>query len=437
MHITNWGKYPTVNGRLHPLRNFALDAYPSWIPRGMGRSYGDASLAEHMVNTLSCNRFLAFDEENGILHCEAGVTYEEILRFFIPKGWFPPVTPGTKFVSIGGALAADVHGKNHHVSGSISQYTLGIELQIPSGEVILCTPEENEDIFWATMGGMGLTGIIRTAWITLIPIESSLIRMTTVRARNLEEILKLFEQHQNRTYSVAWIDCFSRGKKEGRSLLMLGEHATRKEIKKKKELAAKHGTKYRVPFNFPNFALNPLSIKAFNSLYYHKQIHEVSSNLVGYDSFFYPLDSINDWNRIYGKKGFVQYQCVIPKENGVKGLREILRRISTVKMGSFLAVLKLMGPNPHQSYLSFPMEGYTLALDFPVKKRLFPFLHLLDKFVTGLGGRVYLAKDARMNPDAFEEMYPGLDNFRYVLQKLGNEGQVNSLLADRLNIFGT
>ena len=437
MHITNWGKYPTVAGRVHSLRNFALETIPSWIPRGLGRSYGDASLALHMVDTRPFNRFLAFDSETGVLHCEAGVSYEEILRFFIPKGWFPPVTPGTKFVTLGGALAADVHGKNHHLAGSISQHILGIELQIPSGELVLCTPEENEDVFWATMGGMGLTGIIRSIWIQLLPIETSYIRMTTVRAPNLEEILKLFEKHKGRTYSVAWIDCLSSGKKTGRSLLMLGEHAVQRDIKQKKALELKHGTKFAVPFNLPSYTLNPLSIRAFNSVYYHKQFQSISSQLVSYDSFFYPLDTINSWNNIYGKRGFVQYQCVIPKEAGEKGLREILRRIGEKKMGSFLAVLKLMGPNPHQEFLSFPMEGYTLALDFPVKKSLFNFLHLLDKFVIGLGGKVYLAKDARMNPDAFAKMYPGLGNFRAILEKVGNQGQINSLLAERLHIFGT
>ena len=437
MHISNWGKYPVIDGNLHALRSFDPEKYSPWIARGMGRSYGDASLAPHMVNTLTFNRFLSFDPETGSLHCEAGVTFDEILRYFIPKGWFPPVTPGTKYVTLGGALAADIHGKNHHSEGSISQHVDGFELQLPSGEIVRCSTYEAPELFWATLGGMGLTGIIRTVWLRMKPIQTPLIHMQTIRAKNLEEILALFDTHQAVTYSVAWIDCLSKGDKMGRSLLMLGEHATRNEVQKARELKARHGKKVSVPVDLPSFVLNPLSIKAFNALYYRKQFAKTRSQFVGYDSFFYPLDTIHDWNRIYGKRGFTQYQIVIPKDAGRKGLEEVLRRIAGIKMGSFLAVLKLMGPMQQAGPLAFPMEGYTLALDFPVKDSLFPFLHLLDKFVAGLGGRVYLAKDARMEWDMFEQMYPQKQAFVQTLHNLGNTGQVQSELARRLRILGS
>ncbi len=435
MHVSNWGNYPTIQGEIHSLRNFDPCESIPWIPRGMGRSYGDASLGRHMVDTCPNNRLLYFDDQTGVLHCESGVTFEDILNVFLPQGWFPPVTPGTKYVTLGGALAADVHGKNHHLAGAISQYVSGIELQLPSGEVLYCSPQKDEHIFWATMGGMGLTGLIRTVWIKLIPVDSRLIQTKTIKAKNLDEILDLFEAYKNVSYSVAWIDCLASGKRSGRSLLMLGEHATHKDIRKVDYLKIKEKSALPIPLNFPSKTLNPFSIKAFNTLYYHKQFAKDTSKIVGYDSFFYPLDSLQNWNRIYGKKGFVQYQCVIPKEVGKKGMKEIIRRINERKMGSFLAVLKLMGPNPHTEFLSFPMEGYTLALDFPVNKSLFAFLHLMDKFVMGMGGRVYLAKDARLRPDACHQMYPGLDNFRRVLREIGNTGQISSFLAERLQIF--
>ena len=435
MQVSNWGNYPKVKGDIHSLRHFDPSRYTSWIPRGRGRSYGDASLGEHMINTCPNNRFLMFDDQTGVLHCESGVTFEDILRVFLPRGWFPPVTPGTKFVTLGGALAADVHGKNHHLVGSISQFVSGIELQLPTGETLYCSPENDAAIFWATMGGMGLTGLIRTIWIRLIPVESRMIQMRTIRTKNLEELFELFETHHRSTYSVAWVDCFSSGKKAGRSLLMLGEHASLRDINKEDFLKIQEGTQIPIPINFPSNTLNARTIKLFNSVYYRKQWPKETNKVVGYNGFFYPLDTLLNWNRMYGKRGFVQYQCVIPKESGIMGMKEILRRINERKMGSFLAVLKLMGPNPHSEYLSFPMEGYTLALDFPVKKSLFAFLHLMDKFVMGLGGKVYLAKDARMRPDAVEQMYPGLAHFKTLLHEIGNTGQIRSHLADRLEFF--
>lgn len=439
MKISNWGKYPQVSapeiryGLDRPLAKELHDSH--WIPRGMGRCYGDASLGETMVSGLGLRRMLAFDALTGILRCEAGVTFADLLETFVPKGWFPPVTPGTKFVSMGGAIASDVHGKNHHSEGSFSRHILRFDLLLASGEVITCSPTKHPEIFHATFGGMGLTGMVLRLTLKLKPIQSSLINMESVKARNLSEILDISEEFEDATYSMAWIDCLGTGNKMGRSILMKGEHALPEQLsaaQRAHPLAIPQKRKLNVPIDFPAFVLNPLSIKAFNFLYYHKQLSRQVSRLTDYDSFFYPLDAIHNWNRIYGKRGFVQYQCVFPKAASREGLQQILQRTSRSNMGSFLAVLKLFGPQ--EGLMSFPMEGYTLALDFPVSPRIFPFLDELDTIVADLGGRVYLTKDARLKPEMLARMYPQLPQFQELLHAVDPEARIRSLQSERLLI---
>lgn len=436
MAISNWGKYPVIEGEEKYLRTGEeLSSERGWIPRGMGRCYGDSSLGQQMFSSLKLNKFLQFDESTGILHCQSGVTYEDILNTFVPKGWFPPVTPGTKFVSMGGAMASDVHGKNHHSEGAISSHILDFHLLTATGELLYCSREENLEVFHATMGGMGLTGFILDLRIRLKPISSAWIQMESIKARNLEEIINLSESFSDATYTMAWIDCLASGKKMGRSILMKGEHVHPDSLEGKKKAAPlqlPNKKKLTVPFDFPSFVLNPLSIKAFNFLYYHKQFKKEVQKVVDYDSFFYPLDSIYHWNRIYGKKGFVQYQFVLPKESSLEGLKDILHRISAKNMGSFLAVLKLFGKQ--ESLISFPMEGFTLALDFPITKGLFPFLDELDKVVMDYGGRVYLTKDARLKPETLPDMYPQLEKFKDIIQRLDPEGSIRSLQSERLKL---
>ncbi|MEM9934640.1 MAG: FAD-binding oxidoreductase [Bacteroidota bacterium] len=436
MQISNWGKFPEVEGQELFLRNKESLPFPeNWIPRGMGRCYGDSSLGEHMISSLKLNKFLSFEPKSGILSCQAGVTYEDILTTFVPKGWFPPVTPGTKFVSMGGAIASDVHGKNHHSEGAISDHLLDFSLLTASGEILGCSRTQNAEIFHATVGGMGLTGFILDLRIQLKPIESAWIQMESIKARNLEEIIELSESFSDATYTMAWIDCLASGRKMGRSILMKGEHAPLEILTNKRQqapLTLPSKKKLTVPFDFPSFVLNPLSIKAFNFLYYHKQLKKKVEKLVDYDSFFYPLDSIYHWNRIYGKKGFIQYQFVLPKEHSLKGLHDILHRISEKNMGSFLAVLKLFGKQ--DSFISFPMEGFTLALDFPITRGLFPFLEELDKVVLAYGGRVYLTKDARLSAEIIEEMYPNLPTFKSIINRLDPEGNIRSIQSERLKL---
>lgn len=439
MSHSNWGNFPVTEA---PEHRFQPGMNPSevnghWIPRGMGRCYGDSSLGESMVSILPQNRFLAFDEQTGILKAEAGVTYADLLETFVPRGWFPPVTPGTKFVSLGGAIASDVHGKNHHKEGSLSSHTLSFELLLADGRIVNCSREENAKLFDATLGGMGLTGMVLTVTLKLKPIETSLIKLHSIKARNLDELMDLFEQYNHVTYSVAWIDCLSKGNKMGRSHLTIGEHASLEDIAgtkhAKNPLKLPPKTAIPIPIYFPNFALNQLTIKTFNFLYYNRQFKKEVKTFVPYEGYFYPLDKLLNWNRIYGKRGFTQYQFVIPPEKGREGMREIMKRIAKQGLGSFLAVLKTFGPQD-DGMIAFPEKGYTLALDFPITKKLFPFLDELDELVASYGGRIYLTKDVRMKPEMLQKTYPRLPEFKALLKEIDPEQRIRSMQSERLQI---
>lgn len=434
--VSNWGKYPVIEGRVRPYRQLPGEQERPWIPRGQGRCYGDASLAPDMRASHIRNRFLAFDRDSGRLCLESGVTYEDLLRVMVPQGYFPPVTPGTKFVSLGGALASDVHGKNHHSEGAISDHVSQFRLATPAGEIRQVARAGDAELFSATMGGLGLTGMILDLELQLKPIESSYIAATATKAPHLEAVMDLFETHAGDTYSVAWIDCLTGGKAAGRSILIRGEHARIDQLSRRQQqapLQLPQKRKLAVPVDFPGFVLSPLTVRAFNTVYYHKQLKREKTFITDYDAFFYPLDSIYHWNRIYGKRGFVQYQFVIPRAAGREAMRDILQRIRQAGIGSFLAVLKLLGGG--SGMMSFPMEGYTLALDFPVQWKLFPFLDTLDACIADYGGRVYLTKDARLKPDMLRRMYPELEAFQEIIRKVGNQGQIRSALAERLELL--
>lgn len=432
--VSNWSNYPVKETELINFRG-EVHSEKNYIARGMGRCYGDAALSDTVLSTLSHNLFLAFDEKTGILQCQAGVTLKDILDVFVPKGWFIPVTPGTKFITVGGALASDVHGKNHHVEGCFGDHVIEAVLITANGARISCSPTNNTELFNATRGGMGLTGMIDTVTFQLKKIETSYIKQRQIKAKNLAHIFELFEQHKDHTYSMAWIDCLKGGDGFGRSIMMMGEHATLEELdqaQQKNPLTTGKGNKINMPINLPSFALNKLSIKAFNWLYYAKNIKKDIENIVHYDGFFYPLDAILNWNRMYGKKGFVQYQFVLPLQTSEEGLRSILNRISQKGLGSFLAVLKLFGKQ--DSLISFPMEGYTLALDFPIKKGLFEFLDELDELVLAFGGRIYLSKDARMKAKTFWESYPNSQEFLKIIKDYNPNFNIKSDLSERLAI---
>lgn len=432
MKIYGWGKYPVMDAQVllpqtqSDCSDF-LKSNQTILPRGMGRSYGDSANSSTVIQLDYLDHFVEFNESTGVLTCEAGTSIREILNLTVPKGWFIPVTPGSSFVTIGGAIASDVHGKNHHQSGSFSEHLLSFELMLGSGEVINVKKNVYPDLFRATCGGMGLTGIILSASIQLKPIKSSQIHQTTIKASCLEAVCEQFEANHGSSYSVAWIDCLASGRHLGRSLLMLGEHVQdgALELGKKKIL--------NMPVDMPSSMLNHYSIKVFNSLYYHRTFSKTKHEVVSFEPYFYPLDTVGNWNRLYGKSGFVQYQFVLPKTVGVDGMKKILGVIVSSGKGSFLAVLKAFG-KANGNFLSFPIEGYTLALDFKMSKEAVQLIKLLDSMVVEMGGRIYLTKDALMTEASFKKTYPQWEKFEEVRAKYGAIGKFASSQSMRLGL---
>lgn len=443
MKISNWGKYPVVDTDVSFFRNDEqlqkiIAGTSDLIPRGMGRCYGDSALNDTLIaSTDHFDHFLSFDERTGELVCEAGVSLADILDFFVPRGWFLPVTPGTKFVSIGGAIGSDVHGKNHHESGTFSRHVNWMDVMTADGDVIRVSPSEHSKLFWGLSGGHGLLGVVLRASITLVKISSKYVRQETIKASNLSEIMEQFEVSKNSKYSVAWIDCLQGGEGLGRSILMRGDFASVEELsaaKKQEALTVPTKLNLNIPLNFPAIALNSFSVRAFNALYYGKASKGCAKSIVDYDTFFYPLDAIHNWNRIYGRRGFTQYQFVLPKESSAEGLTKILTKISASGLGSFLAVLKLFGKGD-KGTISFPREGYTLALDFPITPSLFPLFNELDDMVLDYGGCHYLTKDTRLSRTVFDRGYgKAADMFREIKAKWDPTNKFSSLQSLRLGI---
>jgi FAD/FMN-containing dehydrogenase len=338
-------------------------------------------------------------------------------------------------VTVGGAIAADVHGKNHHQDGTFGNFVLDFKLLTPTGDTLVCSANNHSEVFWATLGGMGLTGVILSARIKLRPVESAWMRVDYQQAANLEDALgRMTESDIHYQYSVAWIDCLATGRHMGRAVLMRGNHAPAKELPAsyRDPLAAPPHRRWTLPCDFPSLALNSLTVRTFNTLYYNLHRNAVRK-LADIETFFYPLDSVHHWNRMYGRRGFVQYQSALPLAGGLEGLKKVLARLTQSRRASFLAVLKRFGksnPGP----LSFPMEGYTLALDLPVASGLIPLLHELDKLVLDYGGRIYLAKDAATTAPTFAAMYPKLEEFRAIKNRLDPQGLLSSSQARRVGI---
>ena len=429
--IYGWGRYPQQDAYLHtPASCASLELIAkqqnSVLARGMGRSYGDSANALNVLQTTYINHFIEFDKSTGKLSAEAGITLREILEVIVRSGWFLPVTPGTSYVTLGGAIASDVHGKNHHIAGTFGQHVKSLSMLLGTGEVVTTSPQHDADLFHATCGGMGLTGIIISATIQLLPIRSSLICQKTIKADCIEAACDAFENNSNATYSVAWIDCLSKGKSLGRSVIMLGEHAAQGGL----EIDIRQ--KVSVPFSTPSVLLNRLTMKAFNNAYWHKSKHN-RNQTVALIPYFYPLDAIGEWNRLYGKKGFVQFQCVVPKLDGVANMRKLLTEISNSGEGSFLAVLKEFGI-VNENLLSFPTEGYTLALDFKASATAIKILRKLEDMVVDMGGRLYLTKDAVMQESTFKATYPYWEKFEAVREQYGAIGKFRSAQSKRLGL---
>lgn len=432
MKCTAWGMYPRVECNRFTIRQQTnlegiISNHNHLIPFGNGRSYGDSALSENIIDFSQRNYFIKFDENSGLLHVQAGVLLSEILEYFVPRGWFLKVTPGTKLITVGGAIASDVHGKNHHVEGCFSKYVNEFNIMLANGETVLCSKAATPELFNATCGGQGLTGIILDAKIFLKKINSQYIDQTTIKTKNLKETFEAFEAYNDKPYSVAWIDCLAKGEDIGKCLLMVGD------FKDDGNLNYQLRKQKKIPFNFPSFALNQWGVKLFNWFYYNKVTKRVSKQAVDIDTFFYPLDTIGHWNRIYGKNGFTQYQFILPKENSFEGLHEILSTIADSGKGSFLAVLKLYG-KANDNWLSFPMEGYSLALDFKIEKGLFELLDRLDKIVLKYKGRIYLTKDVRVSKETFEQGYPYIETFRKYRKENKMNEKFQSLQSRRVGI---
>lgn len=439
MKLSGWGRYPLLEARTHAPRDVEalrdlVRSEPSLIARGNGRAYGDSAInTSATIETRHLNRMIAFDPASGQLVAEAGVLLGDVIAAFLPRGWFPRVTPGTKFVTLGGAIAADVHGKNHHRDGSFRTCVDWIDVMGPDGAVHRCSGQEDALLFDHTLGGMGLTGIILRAAIRLRRVETAWIRQSTVAAPTLTAAMAAFEAAQNVTYSVAWIDCLGTGCNLGRSLVMLGEHATRGDLPPAQASAPFRITprkKLPVPFDFPAFTLNSLTVRAFNALYYRAGARRTGAHLVDWDSYFYPLDALLGWNRIYGLKGFAQFQCALPLDRSKDGLTALLAEIAKTGAGSFLAVLKRFGKQ--DSAFSFPMEGYTLALDFPVNATTLALLERLDRITLDHGGRFYLAKDSRMRAATLHAADPRVADFHAHRDSRGFTSRFRSAQAERL-----
>ena len=434
--IHGWGRFPRAEAQMSEpadvdgLRALLEDESPgACIPRGSGLSYGDSALAGSVISGLGLRHVCELDSVGGVLRCSAGLNLREILREVVPEGWIPPVLPGTALVSVGGAVAADIHGKNHHRHGSFCEHVRELTLMLADGEVVRCGSERNPDLFQATCGGMGLTGIILEAELQLAPITSSTMAGRSLPAANLAECFELLEVHEQAHYSVAWLDCLTRGPHMGRGMIYLAEH----EIEG--ELCYRGRRALGVPFATPGMLLNRRSLSMFNSTYYRWQNFRAGRNRLDLDAYFFPLDRIRNWNRLYGAAGFLQYQFVLPLDAAREGIATVLRKVSDAGKGSFLSVLKKMGP-ANGNLLSFPASGYTLALDFRREASLFPLLDQLDTIVFDHGGRIYLAKDARMSETVFKAGYPDWERFLAIKHRVDPNMRFRSAQSDRIGLTG-
>ncbi len=410
---TSWGRTSEARHTVCPpcWRHEPLPACdaPTRLPWGRGRSYGDCCLNDGggLMPTEALNHFIAFDVERGLLRCESGLTLGEILAVVVPRGWFLPVTPGTRHATVGGAIANDVHGKNHHADGTFGRHLTRFELLRSDGQRLLCSPEENPEWFAATIGGLGLTGLVTWAEFRLKPIRSSRIEQQQLRFASLAEYRDMAEASDaDWTYTVAWVDCLSKGRELGRGVLFRGRHAETGGLDRRPDR-----TRLAVPFELPFSLVNGASLRAFNRLYYRTHPTRTDSRLVDYGPFFYPLDNIAHWNRLYGRRGLYQFQCVVPHDQ-FDAMHELFERIARSGQGSMLAVLKRFGDIPSPGMLSFPRPGLTLALDFANRgeptRRL---LGELETVVREAGGAIYPAKDALMQPETFCQAFPAWEAF--------------------------
>ncbi|MBV8160852.1 MAG: FAD-binding oxidoreductase [Acidimicrobiia bacterium] len=442
--LSGWGRTAPSRATIYRPRHatdverFLAGAGAATIARGLGRSYGDAAQSGggHVLDMTSMTDVEELDVGAGTVTVGAGASLDALLRAFVPRGWFVPVSPGTRFVTVGGAIAADIHGKNHHRDGGFCDHVAAFDLLTPDGRRRRVDPTGDPETFGATAGGMGLTGVVLGATLRLLPVETSSVRVDTERATDLDDAMARMERGDHRyRYSVAWIDCLASGRRLGRGVLTRGDHATLDELPAAKRSSARaFAPRHLVtaPRWVPQGVLNRASAAAFNELWFRKAPRQETGRLQTLQSFFHPLDAVGEWNRLWGPAGFIQYQFVVPF--GAEAVvRQVLERLSAAHVPSFLAVLKRFGPG--RGLLSFPLAGWTLALDIGASvPGLRPLLDGLDELVAGASGRVYLAKDSRLRPDVLQAMYPALDEWRAIRARLDPAGVMRSDLAGRLGL---
>ena len=441
-NLSGWGRYPIYGCRLAILRR--EEQLAEWaatrtlIARGNGRSYGDAALnPELTLSMLAMDRLITFDANRGVLSCEAGVLLADLLQLYAPQGWFPPVVPGTAEVTVGGMIASDIHGKNHHRDGSFGSHVESLRLATGNGDILTCSREENADLFRATIGGMGLTGVILSARFRMCRIESQYVRTETLGTPDLDATMETLNASDDWRYSVAWIDGSAKGSDLGRGLVSRGDFATRGEFSAQPSAyGSRSGARGQlsIPAVFLSMGLNPVSVRLFDACYNRVGRLRKGARLVHHTSFFFPLDRVQGWNRLYGGRGFVQYQCVLPVSQSSHGLRAILDHVAASGHMAYLGVLKLLGPQG-EGMLSFPMPGYTLALDFPMRPGTLELLNSLDEITADHGGRVYLAKDACCRPEHLRDGYADLALFKDVRQHSTNARcEFSSAMSQRLGL---
>ncbi|MGH9017821.1 MAG: FAD-binding protein [Acidimicrobiales bacterium] len=432
---------PRTGEEVDAVMEAVVDGDRAVLARGLGRCYGDAAQCAGgvVVDATGLDAVLAADLEAGWVRVGAGMSLDTLMRLLLPRGWFVPVSPGTRFVTVGGAIAADIHGKNHHADGSFCTHVTRLSLATPTGRHEV-GPEDDPELFWATAGGMGLTGIVVDATVRLLPVETSLMVVDTERFADVDGVMAAMVEGDHRyRYSVAWVDSLARGRHLGRAVLGRGDHARRHDLPADTgdddARAFDPGGRLPVPFRPPSGLLNPLTVGLFNEAWYRKAPRRRLGQLQALPSFFHPLDGVEGWNRIYGPRGFLQYQCVVP-DAAAGTIGAILERTASFRAASFVTVLKRFGPGD-PGPLSFPMAGWTLTLDLATgDPRLGPFLDGLDTLVAEAGGRLYLAKDSRLRPELLEAMYRGLPRWRAARRRVDPDGRLVSDLARRLGLVG-